>query len=194
MHRLLPAIILLIFLCAAGGCSDQYSQHRIKIREDYLRGLAGDIGKLEDHRVQRLREMDPSLKKWWHQDGTTSGNMIQCSQCEYFVRGPAGQVGFKCDPLSTIKEPECLIKWQFMRSNEMTRKLDRLVAAYEATLEIYKRLQPLQEKMFRHMEQEIEDVEDADSWKRGLDEDAQDNETDDDNDKRNGGETGPYTP
>ena len=110
------------------------------------------------------------------------------------MRGPDGQVGFKCDPLSSIKEPECLVKWQLLRTNEMSRKVDRLVAAYEATLEIYKRLQPLQERMFRHMEQEIEDVEDADSWKRPLDEDAEDNMTDEDEDDEDKGRPGPYTP
>jgi hypothetical protein len=121
--------------------------------------------------------------------------VIQCSECEFFMRGPAGQLGFKCDPLSTIKEPECLVKWQLMRTNEMGQKLDRLVAAYEATLEIYKRLQPLQEKMFRHMEHEIDETEDADSWKFGLEdepeEDKLDDDEDDEEDKRR---PGPYTP
>jgi hypothetical protein len=120
--------------------------------------------------------------------------VIQCSECEFFVRGPAGQFGFKCDPLSTIKEPECLVKWQLLRTNEMTQKLDRLVAAYEATLEIYKRLQPLQEKMFRHMEHEIDETEDADSWKLGLDDAVDDDEPDEDEDDEDKDRHGPYTP
>ena len=106
--------------------------------------------------------------------------MLQCSDCEHFQRGPNGQVAFKCDPFSTIKEPECVVKWHLLRSSELGGKIDRMVAAYEATLEIYKRLQPLQEKMFRHMEREIEDVEDADAWKYG--------ETDDDDDDENANE------
>ncbi|HVP12385.1 MAG TPA: hypothetical protein VMV94_14510 [Phycisphaerae bacterium] len=119
--------------------------------------------------------------------------MIQCSECEFFMRGPAGQLAFKCDPFGTIKEPECLVKWQLLRTSEMTQKLDRLVAAYEATLEIYKRLQPLQEKMFRHMEQEIEENEEADSWKQGLDEERDDDADDEDEEDEEQDPRGPYT-
>jgi len=102
--------------------------------------------------------------------------MIQCSECEYFVRGPGGQLGFRCDPFSTIKEPECLLKWQLLKVDQAGQKLDRLVAAYEATLEFYKRLAPLQEKMMRHMEREIEELEEGESWKYGYVEDEQDDE------------------
>lgn len=104
--------------------------------------------------------------------------MLQCQQCEHFVRGPDGQIAFRCDPFSTIKEPECLAKWQLLKLGEMSQKVDRLVRAYEATLSIYQRMQPLQEKMFRHMEKEIREQEDEDSWKRGYD------ETDEDDDDR----------
>ena len=91
--------------------------------------------------------------------------MIQCSECEFFHRGPGGQVSFRCDPFSTIKEPECVAKWQLLRSTELSQKIERMVSAYEATLELYRRMAPLQEKMFRHMEREIDDAEEADSWK-----------------------------
>ena len=101
--------------------------------------------------------------------------MIQCTECELFVRGPSGQVGFKCDPFSNIKEPECLIKWQLI-------KIDVMVRSYQATLAMYKRLAPLQEKMFRHMEREIDDVDEADRWKYGLDEE-EDHEEDDEDDE-----------
>ena len=90
--------------------------------------------------------------------------MIQCEGCEYFVRRPDGQVGFKCDPFRTIKEPECLAKWQLI-------KTDIMVRSYQATLAMYQRLAPLQEKMFKHMEQEIDDLEEGDQWKYGLEED-----------------------
>lgn len=84
--------------------------------------------------------------------------MIQCRDCEFFVRGPGGEVGFRCDPFATIKEPECLVKWQLL-------KLEMMVRSYQATLEMYRRLAPLQEKMFRHMEREIDEADQADSWK-----------------------------
>jgi len=100
--------------------------------------------------------------------------MIQCKDCEYFNRGPGGQMGFGCDPFGTIKEPECLVKWQLLRTSELVQRVERLVAAYEATLSIYKKLEPLQEKMFRHMEREIDEVEEADSWKYEEDEEDED--------------------
>ena len=104
--------------------------------------------------------------------------MVQCSQCEHFVRRPDGQVGFKCDPFSTIKEPECLLKWQLI-------KIDIMVRSYQATLAMYERLAPLQEKMFRHMEREIEDLDEGESWK--YDEEEGEGESEDDDEK------GPWT-
>jgi hypothetical protein len=96
--------------------------------------------------------------------------MIQCSQCEFFVRGPGGQFRLTCDPFSTVKEPECLAKWQLI-------KIDMMVQAYQATVEMYRRLAPMQEKMFRHMEREMEDMDDADRWKiDGEEEDQQQND------------------
>ena len=99
--------------------------------------------------------------------------MIQCAECEHFTRGPNGQVTFRCDPLTNIKEPECLAKWQLLRSAELAQKMDRMVSAYEATLAVYKRLQPLQEKMFRHMEREIDETEESDSWKYGQEDEEE---------------------
>lgn len=93
--------------------------------------------------------------------------MLQCSECEFFSRGPDGRPVLRCDPFSTIREPECLTKWQLI-------KLDTMVRAYQATLEMYERLAPLQEKMFRHMEREIDEAEEADAWK--YDEDDDDDE------------------
>lgn len=84
--------------------------------------------------------------------------MIQCSECEHFVRSPDGQAGFTCNPFTNIKEPECLVKWQII-------KLDTMVRSYQATLDMYRRLAPLQEKMFKHMQREIDDMEETDSWK-----------------------------
>ena len=99
--------------------------------------------------------------------------MIQCSQCEYFARGPAGEVRLTCDPFSTIKEPQCLDKWQFVR-------IDMMVQAYQATLAVYRRLAPMQEKMFQHMEREMEGMDEADRWKL-------DDENDEPNDDPGGG-------
>jgi hypothetical protein len=60
---------------------------------------------------------------------------------------------------------------------ELTQKVDRMVEAYEATVAIYKRMQPLQEKMLRQMEREMEEQEDAEAWK------YQDDDEDDDDDE-----------
>jgi hypothetical protein len=97
--------------------------------------------------------------------------MIQCKDCEYLVHGPGEQITFKCDPFGTIKEPECLLKWQLLRIDAQLARLDTMVRAYQATLEMYKRLAPLQEKMIRHMEREIDEADEADSWKYGDEED-----------------------
>jgi hypothetical protein len=61
-------------------------------------------------------------------------------------------------------------------------KIDVLVRSYQATLSFYQKLAPLQEKMLKHIEREIEDIEDSDRWKYKEDEpDA----TDDDSDELN---------
>ena len=93
--------------------------------------------------------------------------MIQCSDCEFFKRGESGEVGFGCDPFSNIKEPECLAKWQLVELRIVGR-------SHRATLDMYQRLAPLQEKLFKHLEREIDDVEEADRWK------LQDDDCDDD--------------
>lgn len=104
--------------------------------------------------------------------------MRQCQDCEHYHAGADGQVAFTCNPFGTIVEPECLQKWQLLRMTELTQKVDRMVEAYEATVAIYKRMQPLQEKMLRQMEREMEEQEDAEAWKYSAEDD--DEEEDDD--------------
>jgi hypothetical protein len=88
--------------------------------------------------------------------------MIQCLQCELCEIGPDGRRTFKCDPFSTIKEPECLAKWQLIR-------LDMLLASYQGMLHWQKQMEPLQKKMMKFVEREISDIDESDKWK--LDED-----------------------
>ena len=96
--------------------------------------------------------------------------MIQCKECEFYHRTESGEVGFSCDPFTNVKEPECLTKWQLLKINQM-------VAAYQATLDYYRRLAPMQEKMFKVMEREIDDISEADKWK--VDDDGEDDGDDD---------------
>ncbi len=84
--------------------------------------------------------------------------MLQCKDCEFFRQGPDGSPELSCNPFTNIKEPECLAKWQLLQ-------LTVLAKSHQATLDMYQRLAPLQEKMFKHMEREIDDVEEGDSWK-----------------------------
>ena len=84
--------------------------------------------------------------------------MIQCKDCEFFKRSEDGQIAFACDPFGNIKEPECLVKWHLIKTNQM-------VAAYQATLEYYHKLAPMQEKMFKVMERELDDMNEAEKWK-----------------------------
>ena len=102
--------------------------------------------------------------------------MIQCENCEFFHRGKDGEIAFSCDPFSTIIEPECLTKWQLIKTNQ-------LVASYQSTLRYYEKFAPMQEKMFNMMEREIDDMDEAEKWKSpddDIDEDEnENNETDD---------------
>ncbi len=93
--------------------------------------------------------------------------MIQCKDCEFCEIGPNGRRTFKCDPFINIKEPECLAKWQLIR-------LDMLVASYQQMLKWYGKLAPLQDKIFKYMQREIEDIDESDSWKLD-DEDEKEN-------------------
>ena len=99
--------------------------------------------------------------------------MIQCENCEFFHRGPHGEISFSCDPFRNIKEPECLAKWQLIKTNQM-------VAAYQATLDYYRKLAPLQEKMFKAVERELDDISEADKWKIEGEEDADEEPHEDD--------------
>ena len=84
--------------------------------------------------------------------------MIECKDCEFCEIGPDGQRTFKCDPFANIKEPECIAKWQLIR-------LDMLVASYQRMLKWYGKLAPLQDKIFKYMQREIEDIDEAERWK-----------------------------
>jgi hypothetical protein len=87
-----------------------------------------------------------------------SATMIQCKDCELFSRGEGGEIAFACDPFLNVKEPECLLKWQLIKINQM-------VAGYQATLNYYRKLAPMQEKMFKVMERELDDMNEGEKWK-----------------------------
>jgi hypothetical protein len=93
--------------------------------------------------------------------------MIQCQSCPFFHREPTGRISFTCDPFSTIVEPECLNKWQLI-------KLDQMVQAYGATVEFYRKLAPMQEKMFKAMERELDDLNEGEKWKSSDEDDDED--------------------
>jgi hypothetical protein len=84
--------------------------------------------------------------------------MLRCQDCEFFRELADGSPKLLCDPFSNIKEPECLHKWQIAQ-------LGMILDSHKATVEMYRRLAPLQEKMFRHIEREIDEAEESDRWK-----------------------------
>lgn len=92
--------------------------------------------------------------------------MTNCKDCEFCKKGADGQLAFSCDPFSNVKEPECINKWVLL-------KIDSMVRAYQATLEYYRRLAPLQERMFKHVERELDDIDESDKWKVDEDEDQE---------------------
>jgi len=84
--------------------------------------------------------------------------MIQCKDCEFCEIGSDGRRTFKCDPFINIKEAECVAKWQLIR-------LDMLVASYQGMLKMQEKLAPLQDKLFKYMQKEIEDMDESDRWR-----------------------------
>ncbi|UCF00184.1 MAG: hypothetical protein JSV82_03700 [Planctomycetota bacterium] len=93
--------------------------------------------------------------------------MIQCKDCEFCEISPENHRVFKCDPFVNIKEPECLAKWQLIR-------LDMLVASYQGMLKWYQRLAPLQDKIFKYMQREIDDIDESERWKADDEDQQQD--------------------
>jgi len=84
--------------------------------------------------------------------------MIQCSDCEYFKQDEHGRRTFSCDPFTNIKEPECLQKWQLLR-------LDFLVSQYQSMLSWQQKMAPMQDKIFKYVKRELNDIDEADRWK-----------------------------
>jgi len=87
-----------------------------------------------------------------------SNAMIQCKDCEYYKESENGQRIFECDPFGNIKEPECLMKWQLLR-------LDLLLTHQRAILASQQKMAPMQDKIFKYIKRELDDIEDADRWK-----------------------------
>jgi len=98
--------------------------------------------------------------------------MIQCKDCEFCEIGADGRRTFKCDPFINIKEPQCIAKWQLIR-------LDMLVASYQQMLKWYGKLAPLQDKIFKYMKREIEDMDESERWR--LDEEEEEEEEEENN-------------
>jgi len=84
--------------------------------------------------------------------------MIQCKDCEFCEMGPDNRRNFKCDPFVNIKEAECIAKWQLIR-------LDMLLVTYSRMQQMQEKMAPLQDKLFKYMEREINDIDESDKWK-----------------------------
>jgi len=93
--------------------------------------------------------------------------MIQCIDCEYYQEDPDGRRVFRCDPFKNIKEPECLNKWQLLR-------LDLLVSHYQAMLAGQQKMAPIQDKLFKYVKRELDDIDEAERWKVDDDDDNPD--------------------
>ena len=98
--------------------------------------------------------------------------MIQCKDCEFCEIAPGNHRTFKCDPFVNVKEPECIAKWQLIR-------LDMLVASYHGMQKWQEKLAPLQNKIFKYMQREIEDVDETEKWKYDEDGDEDSEESPD---------------
>lgn len=93
--------------------------------------------------------------------------MIQCTECEYFQQDSQNRRIFRCDPFHNIKEPECLLKWQLLR-------LDLLVSHSQATLAGQQKMAPIQDKLYKYVKRELDDLDEADRWKIEDDDEPED--------------------
>ena len=93
--------------------------------------------------------------------------MIECKDCEFCEIGSDGRRTFKCDPFVNVKEPECIAKWQLIR-------LDMLAATYQAMLKFQEKMAPLQDKVLKYMQREIEGMDESDRWKLEDEDEDQD--------------------
>lgn len=84
--------------------------------------------------------------------------MIQCSECEFFQEDERGRRIFKCDPFKNIKEPDCLLKWQLLR-------LDILVSHSQAMISGQQKMAPIQDKLYKYVKRELDDIDEAERWK-----------------------------
>ena len=88
--------------------------------------------------------------------------MIQCKDCEFCEMGTDGKRFFKCDPFVNIKEPECIAKWQLIR-------LDMLLSNHQSMLRFQERFAPMQDKLFKYMQHEIDNLDESERWRLGDD-------------------------
>ena len=93
--------------------------------------------------------------------------MIQCKDCEFCNIGPEGKRTFTCDPFINVKEPECIAKWQLIR-------LDMLLATYQGMLKFQQQIAPIQDKIFKYMKREIDEMDETENWKIDDEDDDQD--------------------
>jgi hypothetical protein len=114
--------------------------------------------------------------------------MTHCTDCEHYHRDEQGRISFSCDPLASVKEPECLLKWQLLKINQLSdgianvaRGVAQMTAAYEATAKWYSKL-PMG-KLFKAMERELEDIDEAEKWKQPEEEDKDEQEDGKEDDK-----------
>jgi hypothetical protein len=84
--------------------------------------------------------------------------VIQCKDCEHYEQDEHGRRIFRCDPFTSIKEPECLQKWQILR-------MDLLVSHYQTMLAMQQKMAPIQDKIMRYVKRELDDIDEADRWK-----------------------------
>ena len=93
--------------------------------------------------------------------------MIQCKDCEMFEASPEGRRSFRCDPFSTIKEPECLIKWQLLR-------IETLIATFRSMSAWQEKLAPVQDKILKYVKRELQDLDETERWKVDEEDDMDD--------------------
>ena len=94
--------------------------------------------------------------------------MILCKDCQFYHEDEHGRRIFACDPFNNIVEPECIQKWQLL-------KIEMLLSTYQGMSSMQQKMAPMQDKIFKYIKRELDDIDETDSWKYDEDDDNDDN-------------------
>ncbi len=97
--------------------------------------------------------------------------MTNCKDCQFCTIDESGRMQFKCNPFGNIIEPECLQKWTLLKMDVLLRGQQAMVNNQQALAQQQGRFGPMQDKLMKYIEREIDDIDESDKWKVDDDDD-----------------------